>query len=282
MSKTWLITGTSTGFGKELALYIAKKSDTNLVATARNLKQLEYLNNYNHGQILKLQLDVTKPEQIKNVVQQTINKFSTIDVLDNNAGLGYFSTFEEAYEREVRYMFEVNFWGLVHMTQAVLPIMRKQKTGTIISISSIYGLLGNPSVSFYSATKFAVEGAMESLSQEIKNDNIKVMLIEPSGFRTDWAGRSSRKKVSKFKDYEKTNERISRMNNYSGHQAGDPKIAAKIVYNQVANHHEDLPSKLPLGHQSLNFSKQKFADLVTNFKKLKPLSYSADSPREKE
>src|SRR5699024_1621835 len=107
MAKTWLITGSSTGFGHELAELLAQQRDVNLVATARNTDKLDYLDQYDHGQILKLELDVTKPVQINAVVKKTLDKFGTIDVLDNNAGLGYFSTFEEADEQAVRYMFEV-------------------------------------------------------------------------------------------------------------------------------------------------------------------------------
>lgn len=166
MAQTWLLTGTSTGFGRELAELLAQQADVNLVATARNIAKLSYLDKYDHGQILRLELDVTKPAQIKEVVAQTVAHFGRIDVLDNNAGFGYFSTFEEAKEDVVRQMFEVNVWGLAHMTQAVLPVMRQQQSGVIIGISSDAGLIGEAALSFYSGTKFAVEGLFESLAQE--------------------------------------------------------------------------------------------------------------------
>ncbi len=185
-NKTWLITGTSTGFGKSLALFLAKKDDVNLVATARNTSKLDYLDEFNHGQILKSTLDVTNQQEIDSVVKQAQDTFGSIDILINNAGLGYFGTFEESNRAAVKYMFDVNVWGLVDMTRSVLPVMRQQKAGIIINFSSIGGLASFPTLSFYHGTKYAVEDISESLAQEVAGSNIKVMLIEPSGFRTDW------------------------------------------------------------------------------------------------
>ena len=282
MGKTWLITGTSTGFGHELAELLAQQPDVNLVATARNTDKLSYLNQYDHGQILKLELDVTKPEQIKDVVSQTVDKFGSIDVLDNNAGLGYFSTFEEADEKEVQYMFDVNVWGLVHMTQAVLPIMRQQQHGVILGVSSIGGLIGQPSLSFYSGTKFAVEGLFEALSQEVQEDNIKVSLLEPSSFRTDWAGRSSKKKKSAFPDdYQLTNKVLTLSSGISGKEPGNPKAAAKVIYDQVTNNYDNLPLHLPFGEMAATMAQKQFADLADQFAKLTDLAKSTDFPPDK-
>lgn len=156
--KTWIITGTSTGFGKSLATYLAQQENVNLVATARDTAKLDYLDVLNHGQIKKLTLDVTKRNEIKNVINQTKAAFGTIDVLINNAGLGYFGTFEESDRDTVKYMFDVNVWGLVDMTRSVLPTMRQQKSGIIVNFSSIGGLFSFPTLSFYHGTKYAVEG----------------------------------------------------------------------------------------------------------------------------
>ncbi|MBN7274814.1 SDR family NAD(P)-dependent oxidoreductase [Ligilactobacillus pobuzihii] len=282
MAKTWLITGSSTGFGHELAELLAQQSDVNLVATARNTDKLDYLDQYDHGQILKLELDVTKPVQINAVVKKTLDKFGTIDVLDNNAGLGYFSTFEEADEQAVRYMFEVNVWGLAHMTQAVLPVMRQQNSGVILGISSDAGLIGEASLSFYSGTKFAVEGLFESLAKEVKEDNIQVTLLEPSSFRTDWAGRSSQKKNTAFpKDYQLTDRALRTYAGMAGNEAGDPKAAAQVIYDQVTKHTDELPLHLPLGESAVRRAQSKFSDLADKFEQLTDLAISTDFPKGK-
>jgi len=282
MAKTWLITGSSTGFGHELAELLAQQSDVNLVATARNTDKLDYLDQYDHGQILKLELDVAKPVQINAVVKKTLDKFGTIDVLDNNAGLGYFSTFEEADEQAVRYMFEVNVWGLAHMTQAVLPVMRQQNNGVILGISSDAGLIGEASLSFYSGTKFAVEGLFESLAKEVKEDNIQVTLLEPSSFRTDWAGRSSQKKNTAFpKDYQVTDRALRTYTGLAGDEPGDPKAAAQVIYDQVTKHTDELPLHLPLGESAVRRARSKFSDLADKFEQLTALATSTDFPKGK-
>ena len=282
MAKTWLITGSSTGFGHELAELLAQQRDVNLVVTARNTDKLDYLDQYDHGQILKLELDVTKPVQINAVVKKTLDKFGTIDVLDNNAGLGYFSTFEEADEQAVRYMFEVNVWGLAHMTQAVLPVMRQQNSGVILGISSDAGLIGEASLSFYSGTKFAVEGLFESLAEEVKEDNIQVTLLEPSSFRTDWAGRSSQKKNTAFpKDYQLTDRALRTYAGIAGDEAGDPKAAAQVIYDQVTKHTDELPLHLPLGESAVRRARYKFSDLADKFEQLTDLAIATDFPKGK-
>ncbi len=129
MTKTWLITGTSSGFGKQLAQIVAKADDTNLVATARKMNDLDYLNEFDDKKILKQILDVTGSKKIEEVVKNTKKKFGGIDVLVNNAGLGYFSTIEESDMKQVQYMFDVNVFGLANMTNAVLPTMRAQRSG---------------------------------------------------------------------------------------------------------------------------------------------------------
>lgn len=276
--KTWLITGTSTGFGKELAIYLAQKENVNLVATARNTDSLSYLEEYDKGQILIGTLDVTNETDIQEVVKRTIEKFGRIDVLVNNAGIGYFGTFEESNIEKVKYMFDVNIWGLVDMTRTVLPIMRKQKSGTIISFSSVGGFVSFPTLSFYHGTKYAVEGLMDSLAQEVADCNIKVMTVEPSGFRTDWAGRSSDKAIPQIEDYKQYASFIEGNENGAGHEAGDPKAVAEIIYNQIENNYANLPSNLPLGAFAVTKSLEKFERLTNLFNELGEIGKSADRP----
>lgn len=277
-NKTWIITGTSTGFGKSLATLLAKKPDVNLVATARNPEKLAYLDEFDHGQIKTLTLDVTNQSEIDAVVKETQSAFGSIDVLVNNAGIGYFGTFEESDRETVKYMFDVNVWGLVDMTRAVLPAMRQQKSGVIVNFSSIGGLFSFPTLSFYHGTKFAVEGISESLAKEVTDFNIKVMLIEPSGFRTDWAGRSSEKALPKIEDYQQFEKFIEGNAEGAHHEAGDPDKAAAIIYDQVTDHAADLPLRLPLGKFASDTAIQKYTASLAQFEKLHDLSASADQP----
>lgn len=277
-NKTWLITGTSTGFGRSLATLLAQKTDLNLVATARHTDQLDYLDQYDHGQIQKLTLDVTDQAQIKDVVKAVKDRFGTVDVLVNNAGLGYFGTFEESDRDAVRYMFDVNVWGLVDMTRAVLPIMRQQRNGIIVNFSSIAGLFSFPTTSFYHGTKYAVEGLSESLAKEVGELGIKVMLIEPSGFRTDWAGRSSQKAMPAIDDYAEFKGSIEWNEQTAHHEDGDPDKAAEIIYDQVTNHADTLPLRLPLGKFATDMAIDKYTKTLADFKQLHDLSASADQP----
>lgn len=190
MSKVWLITGCSTGFGRELATN-ALEAGHKVVVTARKPEDIEDIVTGFPDTSIAVKLDVTKPEEIKSSVQESIEKFGRIDVLVNNAGIGYFGAIEESEDEEVRRMFEINFFGLANMIKEVLPIMRKQRSGHIINIASIGGLVSFPAVGFYNATKYAVDGLSESLAKETAPLGIKVTVIAPSGFRTDWAGRSA-------------------------------------------------------------------------------------------
>lgn len=276
--QTWLVTGTHTGFGKKLAVLLAQKPDVDLVATARKpAEQLGYLDQYNHGQIKKARLDVTQHDQVVKTVKLAQQAFGGVDVLVNNAGLGYFSTFEESNWKEIHYMFDVNVWGLADMIRNVLPLMRKQKHGTIVNFSSICGLMGNPALSYYNGTKHAVEGITKAVAREVKHLGIKCMLIEPSGFRTDWGGRSSEKTVTKIKDYAPVERTINYMQqNGSRRAAGDPMRAAKIIYDQVTNHWDTLPLHLPLGKAASDGAIQEFKRNLAEVKRMRKVSISAD------
>lgn len=280
MTKTWLVTGTHTGFGKELATQLAQRDDVNLVATARKLEHLAYLDQYDHGQIEKVKLDVTDHDEVVNAVEAANDRFNGIDVLVNNAGLGYFGTFEESDLDDAKYMFDVNVWGLVDMTRAVLPTMRKQKSGLIINFSSIGGLYSFPTLAFYHGTKYAVEGITESIAKETADLGIKTMLIEPSGFRTDWAGRSSHKTMPTHEDYQQFAEFIENNAKGAHHEPGDPVKAAEIIIDQAMNHSNDVPAHLPLGKISSDLAIEKYTKLLQEFKDKRELSLSADRPEE--
>lgn len=275
MTKTWLITGTSSGFGKELAQIVAQNTDTNLVATARKKSDLDYLDDFDDQKILKQILDVTDAEKIKEVVKNANEKFGGIDVLVNNAGLGYFSTIEESDMKQVKYMFDVNVFGLANMTNAVLPIMRKQKSGAIVNLSSALALTTLPTMGFYSATKYAVEGYADTLRQEVADLGIQVMNVEPSGARTDWSGRSSQKVKPTISDYAKFSNDIESVPDSVTSAPGDPQKIAQVIYNQVTNE-ETLPKHLPLGRFAYQGGLDNLESIVSEIKSRQDISMSTD------
>ena len=179
----WFITGCSTGFGRELSLILLKRG-YRVVATARDKSKVEDIVAGNPKNGLALALDVDKQGQIDAAVKAAEARFGRIDVLVNNAGYGYLAAVEEGDDADIRAMFETNFFGLAAVTRAVLPIMRAQKSGAIVNISSVGGFIGFPGSGYYAATKFAVEGLSESLSKEVGPLGIKVIIVEPGPFRT--------------------------------------------------------------------------------------------------
>ena len=197
----WFITGCSTGFGRELATQVLA-SGARVVVTARDLGKIGDL--AKGGNALALKLDVTDASEVEAAVRQAEETFGRIDVLVNNAGIGYFAAVEEGEDAEVRRMFDINLFGLAAVTKSVLPGMRKRRRGFIVNFSSIGGLRSAPAIGWYNATKFAVEGLTEALWQEVEPLGIKVMLVEPSGFRTDWAGRSAHESKVQIADYAAT------------------------------------------------------------------------------
>ncbi|MDR5816541.1 MULTISPECIES: oxidoreductase [unclassified Caballeronia] len=272
----WFITGCSTGFGRDLAAKTLALGYPTVV-TARNPKTLEAFTKQYGDLALVLQLDVTVPEQVQAAVTAATDKFGRIDVLVNNAGIGYFGSFEESDLNEVRKMVDINVWGLVDMTRAVLPQMRKQKHGTIVNVSSIGGIIAFPGVSFYHATKFAVEGMSESMSHELAPLGIKVLIVEPGPFRTDWAGRSANEAPRTIADYAGTAQaRTDTMRGYSGKQPGDPVRAAEAIIQAVES--KDPPLRLLLGKAAVTNARVKIDALRKDFDSWEAVSVGADFP----
>ena len=198
----WFITGCSTGFGRELVLRVLQRG-WNVVVSARNAAQIADIVE-NQPNALAVKLDVTDQGQIDAAVAAAVEKFGRIDVLVNNAGYGYQSSAEEGEEHEIRAMFDANVFGLFALTRAVLPVMRAQKSGHILNITSVAGLIGYPASAYYSASKHAVEGFSDSLRVETAALGIQVTCVEPGPFRTDWAGRSLKQTPNKIADYADT------------------------------------------------------------------------------
>jgi NAD(P)-dependent dehydrogenase (short-subunit alcohol dehydrogenase family) len=276
--KVWFITGCSTGFGRELAKHLLE-NDYRVVVTARNADKVQDLVEINKENALALALDVTDKAQVAEAVAKAEEHFGAIDVLVNNAGFGYFGAIEESDEKEVRAMFEANFWGLAEMTRAVLPKMREEKSGTIVNISSIGGLVGFPGVGYYNATKFAVVGFSDALAKEVAPLGIKVITVEPSGFRTDWAGRSANDAINKIEDYAETaGANQAAIRGYSGNQPGDPVRAAKAIVEAVES--ENPPLNLLLGRAALKNARLKLESLKQDFDAWAEVSEGADFPDE--
>lgn len=200
MTKTIFITGASRGFGKLWAEAFLKRGDR-VAATARNLSALEDLVAEYGDKILPIQLDVTNREDVILAVKQVESQFGGIDVLINNAGYGLFGTVEETTEEQARAQMETNFFGLLWVTQAILPLMRAQKSGHIIQVSSLLGLTTLPMLGLYNASKFAVEGLSETIASEVSHLGIQFTLIEPNGFTTEWAGSSAIQTTAEIDDY---------------------------------------------------------------------------------
>ena len=276
--KVWFITGCSTGFGRALAQRTLELGYPT-VCTARNRAQVEtlVLGHEEHG--LALELDVTRPEQIAAAVQAAAERFGTIDVLVNNAGIGYFGSLEESNLADVRRMFEINVWGLAQASRTVLPLMRAQKSGTIVNISSVAGIAASPALSFYNASKFAVEGLSESLAQEVGPLGIKVLLVEPGPFRTDWAGRSAAEAPDTIEDYRETaSAGLKRLRGRNGHQPGDPARAAAAIIQAVEA--PEPPLRLLLGKFALANARLKVVALQKDFEGWAKVSEAADFPAE--
>jgi NAD(P)-dependent dehydrogenase (short-subunit alcohol dehydrogenase family) len=280
MSKVWFITGCSTGFGRELAKEVLASGYRAAVAS-RNTDDVKDIVEAYPDNAIAVKLDVTKADQISAAVEQVQNKFGQIDVLVNNAGIGYFGAIEESEEDEVRRMFEINFFGLANVTKAVLPILRKQRSGHILNVASIGGLVGFPAVGFYNATKFAVDGFSESLAKEVAPLGIKVTVIAPSGFRTDWAGRSANNSKIVIDDYKETaGTNKDNIRGYSGNQPGDPVRAAKAMIKAVES--ENPPLRLLLGEAALKGARNKLDVLKKDFDTWEETTVGADFPKEEQ
>ena len=273
----WFITGASTGFGRLLAEQLLKEG-ANVVATARNQDAIEGLRIRYPGNVTVLPLDVTDSDSIDRAVADTLGHVGHIDVLVNNAGYGVCGAVEEVSESEYMAMFNTNFFGLVNVTKAFLPMFRERRSGTIVNLSSIGGLIGTAGVGFYNASKFAVEGLSEALHAELAPMGIHVMVVEPGPFRTDFLGRSNKMASRRISDYEDT---VGKTREYfetqGGKQAGDPQRAAEAII-KVVNAPEP-PKHLLLGKVALQRFVKHIEEWGQELDKWKDVTNGADFPQ---
>ncbi|MEY9463965.1 oxidoreductase [Bradyrhizobium ottawaense] len=259
--KTWFITGASRGFGREVALEALRRGDR-VVATARSLNALDDLVASDPERVAAAQLDVTKPDEIARSIEIARDRFGSINILFNNAGIGHFAAIEESDDAHVRRLMEINVFGLAAVTKAWLPHLREQRSGLIINTSSIGGIRSFPAVGWYNASKFAVEGLSEALAQETEPLGIKVVIVEPGPFATDWAGNSAAEvpDADAIADYDQTagkQRRTFREN--VGQEPGDPAKAARVIVDVA--HDDHPPLRLPLGNFGYDGLLEKF-DMV--------------------
>ena len=274
--KHWLITGASSGFGRLLAEYLVSL-DAKVVATARNVKSLEDLVKRYPGNVLALELDVTKQASIDKAVADALASVGHIDVLVNNAGYGVTGAVEEVTESEYMPMFETNVFGLIHLTKALLPQFRERRSGAIVNFSSIGGLIGAPGWGYYNATKFAVEGLSEALSAEMAPLGVQVMVVEPGPFRTEFLGRSGVEAKERISDYEPT---AGKTREYfltqSGKQPGDPQRAVEAVVAAVGD--PNPPKHLLLGKIALSRFRKRLDDWKAELDRWQATTEGADFP----
>ena len=274
--KNWFITGVSTGFGAALADLLLQKDDK-VAATFRHQDQADEFTKKAGDQGIGLVCDVTDETQVKQAIKDAIDNLGHLDVVVNNAGYGSLGSIEETDAAEVNRQFDVNVFGPLHVLRAVLPHLRQRKSGHVLNITSIGGLKTFPGVGIYNASKFALEAIGESLAQQVKPLGIQVTNIEPSGFRTDWAGRSATYVDTQIDDYRPTvGQNLANIQKASGNQAGDPDRAAQIMYDLVRE--ENPPLHLPIGKAAVKGARDKFTELVKELAAVEEVGDSADFP----
>jgi NAD(P)-dependent dehydrogenase (short-subunit alcohol dehydrogenase family) len=259
MSKVYIITGTSSGFGRALAEAVLERGDR-AVLTARKVESVSHLAERFGDRALAARLDVTDADDRQRVVQATLERFGRIDVLVNNAGRGSLGAAEEFTPSQMRQQMEVNFFAAVEMTRAVLPTLRRQGSGHILNISSIGGLVSMGGFALYCASKFALEGFSEALRDEVKPLGVRVTIVEPGAFRTEFAGDANMRPEVEMEEYRPVVEPIRQyLYGGSGKQPGDPRKAAEAMIRAVED--DDPPLRLMLGVDAYGLWEKKRAAL---------------------
>jgi NAD(P)-dependent dehydrogenase (short-subunit alcohol dehydrogenase family) len=260
-NKVWFVTGSSTGFGRSLTETLLKKGDI-VVATARKPEQLADLVAKYPDRAKAIRLDVTNPQEISEAVKAAIAAFGRIDVLVNNAGYGTMGGIEEVSDEIVRQQYETNVFGALAVTRAVLPQMRQQRSGYILNLSSVGGMVSFPGAGIYCSTKFALEGISEALAKEVASLGIKVIIVEPGAFRTDFNGRSLVMDEPKIADYEEVlSDFRTWIQDMDGKQPGDPVKAAAAMIQAVES--ENPPLRLALGADAIGAIEAKLESVKT-------------------
>jgi NAD(P)-dependent dehydrogenase (short-subunit alcohol dehydrogenase family) len=276
MTRTWLITGSSRGFGRALTEEVLHRGD-NVVATARRPESLKAVVDEYGDRVRAVALDVTDRAAAKEAVAAATAEFGRLDIVVNNAGYANSAPIEEMSDEDFRAQFEANFFGTLNVTRAALPVLRQQRSGTFVQFSSIGGRVGGtPGLAAYQSAKFAVEGLSEVLANEVRPFGVRVVIVEPGAFRTDWQG-SSMTLRSVGPDYEET---VGALNEYrrktDGTQLGDPVRAAKTIIDVVDS--DDPPLRLLLGAGAVDMAVRSGEERTSEARTWAEVSRAADFP----
>ena len=272
--KTWLITGCSSGLGWQLAEAVAARGDR-LVATARSADSLQPLCERYPETVRSISLDVTRTGDAARAVALAESAFGGLDVLVNNAGFGFIGAIEEGEPGEYRPMFEVNLFGLIETTRAALPALRKRVGARIVNLSSGAGIAGSAGFGFYNASKFAVEGLSEALAGELRPLGLKVIIVEPGPFRTEFLGRSmitAAQEIAAYAETVRARRHYRQTNN--GRQAGDPAKAVAVMLRAVDA--QDPPLHLPIGPRAHAIAEQKLDSFRAEINAWRDISIATD------
>ena len=273
--KVVLVTGANSGIGETAAVRLQEAGAT-VFGLARREDAIAAAR-LRHPRIRWLLADVTNEAQVTAAVQTAVEEGRRLDVVVNNAGIGAFAPLEQSTAEMVRSQFEANVFGLIDTTKAVLPVMRKQRSGLIVNVSSIGGLASFAATGYYHGTKYAVEGISESLATEVKPLGIDVLIVEPGPFRTNWAGPSIKQSATQIEDYAATaGERRKQTAARSGNQAGDPVRAAQAIIDAALS--DTPPLRLLLGKAALELARKKLDFLRSDFDAWEATTVGADFP----
>jgi NAD(P)-dependent dehydrogenase (short-subunit alcohol dehydrogenase family) len=273
-SKVWLVTGSASGLGRNIAEAVLASGDR-LVATARDTRRLDDLVGKYGNQIRVAPLDVTDEKAAQGAVQVAVDAFGRLDVVVNNAGYGNIAPFEQLSSERFKALMDANFYGVVNVTRAALPIMRKQKSGYIFQISSVGGRLTRPGSTGYHAAKWAVGGFTESLAQEVASFGVKVCALEPGGMRTNWGVRANKETPTLLPEYEPSvGAVVKALASYWGNEISDPSKVAQLILRLADK--DQLPAHLLIGSDALQFAGQAEATRTAEAERWRDVSVSTD------
>src|SRR5271169_2286879 len=275
MSKIWLVTGSASGLGRNIAEAVLESGDR-LVATARDPQRLEDLAQKYGDQVRTAALDVVNEAAAQVAVQTAVDAFGRLDVVVNNAGYGDIAPFEQLSSERFKAVVDTNFYGVVNVCRAAIPIMRKQKSGCILQISSVGGRLARPGNAPYHAAKWAVGGFTESLAQEVAPFGVKVCAFEPGAMRTNWGARAHQDTPQLLSDYEPSvGTIINALRPLWGHENGDPAKVAQVILRLASSDH--LPAHLLLGSDAIQYATQAEAARAADAEHWRQISVSTDA-----
>jgi len=274
MSKVWLVTGSASGLGRSIAEAVLVVGDR-LVATARDARRLDDLVKQHGDRVRSAALDVVDEAAAQAAVQVAVDAFGRLDVVVNNAGYGDIAPFEQLSSERFKAVVDTNFYGVVNVTRAALPIMRQQRSGWILQISSVGGRLAPPGSTAYHAAKWAVGGFTESLAQEVAPFGVKVCALEPGGMRPNWGARANKDTPELLPDYESSVGAVAKaLQSVWGQETSDPARVAQVILRLAAS--DRLPAHLLLGSDAVQYARQAEAARATDADQWRDLSVSTD------